>query len=168
MKKNDVVNAGTNNRYADGIDIRLVNLEPIVFFVGYKLTTSLGKHLDDINHAHIVSLMYELLTSATDTVDLSIGFDRDHGRRQQELTNNKNTKDKHHVRIKVKDVFGFSDCQEKATFGLGYKIKLTSSSDNSVLNKDKASNNGKSKVNSIEMYVPHYTASIPQQAILAK
>ena len=38
---------------------------------------SSGKHLEDISHAHIVSLMYKLITSAEDTDDLSIGFDRD-------------------------------------------------------------------------------------------
>ena len=103
----DVLRADNNNRYADGNDIRLVNLGPIALFSNYKLTTSSGKHLEDINHAHIVSLMYKLMTTAKDTNDLSIGFDRDRNRRQRELTNNKNIKGKYHVRIYLKDVFGF-------------------------------------------------------------
>ena len=60
----DVLHAATNNRYVDGNDIRLVNLGPISLFSNYKLTTSSGKHLENIDHAHIVSLMYKLLTSS--------------------------------------------------------------------------------------------------------
>ena len=51
----DVLQDATNNRYADGNDIRLVNFGPIGLFSKYKLTTSSGKHLEDISHAHIVS-----------------------------------------------------------------------------------------------------------------
>ena len=88
----DVLHAATNNRYADGNDIRLVNLGPIALFSNYKLTTSSGKHLEDVSHAHTVSLMYKLITTAKDMNDLSIGFDRDRTRRRSELTNNKNLK----------------------------------------------------------------------------
>ena len=61
----DAVHAATatNNRYVDGNDIRLVILGPIAFFSNYKLTSS-GKHLEDISHSHIVSLMYKLITTA--------------------------------------------------------------------------------------------------------
>ena len=126
----DVLHAATNNRYVDGNDIRLVNLGNVALFSNYKLTTSSGKHLGDLSHAHIVSLMYKLITSAKDN-DLSIGFDRDRGRRQRELNNNKIIKGKYHVRIMLKDVFGFSEHQEKATYGLGYKLTLTRNTDNS-------------------------------------
>ena len=53
----DVLHAATNNRYVDGNDIRLVNLGPVALFSNYKLTTSSGKHLEEISNAHIVSLM---------------------------------------------------------------------------------------------------------------
>ena len=66
-------------------------------FSNYKLTTSSGKHLENIDHAQIVSLMYKPLTSSKGSDDLSIGFDRDRGRRQRELTNNKTQKGKYHV-----------------------------------------------------------------------
>ena len=164
----DVLHAVTNNRYVDGNNIRLVNLGPIALFSNYKLTTSSGKHLEKIDHAHIVSLMYKLLTSSRGSDDLSIGFDRDRGRRQRELTNNKNIKGKYHVRIYLKDIFGFTEYQEKATYGLGYKLTMTRNSDNAVLNKDNAINVGKIKINAIEWYVPHYTPSIQQQPILSK
>ena len=60
----DVLHAATGNRYVDNNDITLVNLGPIALFSNCKLTTSSGKHLEDTNHAHIVSLMYKLLTSS--------------------------------------------------------------------------------------------------------
>ena len=164
----DVLHAANNNRYLDGNDVRLVNLGPIALFSNYKLTTSSGKHLENIDHAHIVSLMYKLITSSKGSDDLSIGFDRDCGRRQRELTNNKTQKGKYHVRSYLKDIFGFADYQEKATYGLGYKLTLTRNTDNAVLNKVNAINNGKNKINAIEWYVPHYTPSMQQQALLYK
>ena len=98
----DVLQAATNNRYVDANDIRLVNLGPITLFSNYKLTTSSGKHLEEISHAHIVSLMYKLLTSSKDSDDLSFGFDRNRGRRKNELSNNKAIKGKYHIRVYLK------------------------------------------------------------------
>ena len=142
----DVLHAATNNRYANNNEIRLVNLGPVGLFSNYKLTTSSGKHIENIDHAHIVSLMYKLLTSSKGSDDLSIGFDRDRTRRRNELTNKKNIKGKYHVRIYLKDIFGFAECQEKGTYGLGYKLSMTRNSDNAVLNKDNAINIGKLKL----------------------
>ena len=124
--------------------------------------------MKDISHAHIVSLVYKLITSAKNTVDLSIGFDRDRVMRQRELTNNKTQEGEFHLRNLLKDIFGFAGHQEKATFGLGYKLTLTKNFDNSVLKKANATNIGKIEINSIEWYVPHYTPSIPEQAALSK
>ena len=76
----DVLPAATNNSYVDGNDIKLVNLGPIALFSNYKLTNSSGKHLENIDHAHIVSLMYKLLTSSRGSDGLSIGFDCEGGR----------------------------------------------------------------------------------------
>ena len=163
-----VLHSATNIRYVDGIDIRLVNLGPIALFSNYRLKSSSGKHLENIDHAHIVSLMYKLLTSSKGSDDSSICFDRDRNRRQRELTKNKSQKGKYHVRIYLKDVFGFAEDQEKATYGLGYKLTLTRKSDNVVLNKGNAINKGKIKINAIECYVPHYTPSMQQQAVLSK
>ena len=89
-------------------------------------------------------------------------------RRQRELAHNKSQKGKYHVRIYLKDVFGFAEYQEKATYGLGYKLSLTRNSDNAFLNKGNAVNNGKIKINAIEWYVPHYTPSMQLQSILSK
>ena len=115
----DVLRADNSNRYIDNNDIRLVNLGPIALFSNYKLTTNSGKHLENIDHAHIVSIIYKLITSSRGSDDLSIGFDRDRTRRRNELTNNKNIKGKYHDRIYLRDVIGYAECQEKATYGLG-------------------------------------------------
>ena len=55
----DVIRVDISNRYVDANDIRLVNLGPIALFSNYKLTTSSGNYLEEISHAHIVSLMYK-------------------------------------------------------------------------------------------------------------
>ena len=158
----DVLKATTNDRYADTDDIRLINLGSIALFSNYKLTTSSGKHLENINHAHIVSLMYKLLSSSRDTDDLSISFDRSRDKRKRELLNNKTQKGKFHLRIYLKDVFGFAEYQETGTFGLSYRLTLTRNSDNTVLNKNNATANAKIKINGIEWYVPHYEPSLEE------
>ena len=158
----DVLHAATGNRYADGDDIRFVNLAVITLFSIYKLTTSSGKHLEEINHAHIVSLLYKLLPSSRGSDDLSVGFDCSRDNRKRELTNNKSIEGKYHLRIYLRDIFGFAEHQELATYDLGYKLTLTRNSDNAVLNKGSATNNGKNKINSLEWYVPHYTPSLEE------
>ena len=112
--------------------------------------------------------MYKLLTSSKGSDDLLVRFDRDRTRRRNELTNNKNIIGKYHVRIYLKDIFGYAENQQKATYGLGYKLTLTKNNDNVVLNKGNVINIGKIKINAIEWYVPHYTPSIQQQSILSK
>ena len=164
----DVLNAATNKRYADADDIWLINLAAIALFSNFKLTTSSGKHLKNNDHAHIASLMYKLLTSSRNSDDLSIGFDHYYNRRKREMTNNKNVKGKFHMKFHLKDIFGFAEHQEKATCGLGYKLTLTRNSDNAVLNKTNATAIGKIKINSIEWYVPHFTASPREQDISMK
>ena len=64
-------------RYANGDDTRLGNLGPVALFNAFILTTSSGKHLEDISHAYFVSLMFKLISSAKNSDDLFIGFDRD-------------------------------------------------------------------------------------------
>ena len=81
----EVIKKADNSRYGNGSDIRLVNLGPFALFSNFKLTTSSGKHLEDISHTHIVSLMYKLITSSKGSGDLSTGFDRSRKRRRDEL-----------------------------------------------------------------------------------
>ena len=77
----DVIKKADGSRYGNGNDIRLVNLGPIALFSIFKLTTSSGKHLEDNNHAHLVSLMHKLITSSKGSDDLSMGFDGSSARR---------------------------------------------------------------------------------------
>ena len=112
--------------------------------------------------------MYKLITSARNTDDFSIGFDRSRDRRKQELTNNKKIKGKYHVTNMLDDIFGFCGNQDKATCGLGYRLTISGNSDNAVLNRGNAINNTKIKIKSIDWYVKHYTPSIEQQRILMK
>ena len=95
-------------------------------------------------------------------IDLPIGFDPDRNRRQRGLTIIKTQKGKYHIRIYLKDVFGFAEYQDKGTYGLGYKLTLTRNTNNAVLNKDNAKNIGRIRINAIEWYVPHYTPSMQQ------
>ena len=141
----------------------LDNSGPIALFSNYKLTSSSGRHLQDINHAHIVSLLYKIITSSKDSDDLSIGFDRSRDKRQLELTNNKYKKGKFQGKNYLKDRFGFAEHQERGTYGLGNELTLTRNSDNAVLNKDNATAVGEIKINSIEWYVPQYGASVKEQ-----
>ena len=106
--------------------------------------------------------MYKLLTSSKDSDDLSIGFDRNRNNRNRELTNVKNIRGKFHVRIYLKDIFGFAEHQEKGTYGLGYKLTMTRNTDNAVLNKDNAVVVGRVKINSLNWYVPHYSPNMEE------
>ena len=120
----DVLHAATGNRFVDNNDIRLVNLGPFGLFGKYMLTASSGKHLENIEHGHVASLMYKLLTSIRNNDELSIGFDRSRERRKRELTNVKKIKGKYHVIIYLKDAFGFAEHRENCTNGLGYILTI--------------------------------------------
>ena len=141
---------------------------PVALFSNFKLATSSGKHLEDISHTHLVSLMSKLITSSKDSNDLSIGFDHSRNRRRDELALNKNIKGKYHVKIMLKDIFGFAEHQEKATYGLGYKLTLTRNKDDAVIDKVNGIADARIKNDHIHWYVPHYTPSIQQQSTLSK
>ena len=164
----EVIKKDDNSSYANDNDIKLVNLGPIALFSNFKLTTSSGKHLEDISHSHIVSLIYKLITSSKDSNDLSIGFDHSRNRRRDDLAPNKKSKGKYHVKIMLKDVFGYAELQEKATYGLGYKLALTRNKDDAVIDKANAIADARIKIDHIHWYVPHYTPSIQQQSTLSK
>ena len=125
--------------------------------------------MDDISHAHIVSLIYILISSGRGSDDLlSMSLDRDRGRRRQELPNIEDIKGKDHVRIMLKGNYDSAEQQEKDTFGLGYKLALTRININAILNKAEAIADSGIKIDIIHWHLPHYTHSIPQQVILSK
>ena len=157
-----------DSRYGNGNDIRIVNLGPIAMFSNFKLTTSTGKHLEHISHAHLGSLMYKLKTSSKNSDDLFIVFDRKRARRQDKMTDNKNVKGKFHRRIMLRNVFGFAEHQEKATYRLGYKLTLTRNKDDAVIDKTGGNADARIKNDHFHWYVSHYTHSMSQQAIMSK
>ena len=63
----------------------------------------------------------------------------------------------------LKDVFGFVKYQEKASFGLGYKLTLTSNKDDAVLYKAVVIADVRIKADQIHQIVPHYAPSIQQK-----
>ena len=158
----DVLKAASNNKYVDTSDIRLVNLGPIALFSNYKLTTTSGKHLEEISHAHFLSLLHKLLKSIKDSDDLSTGFDRIRGKKKSELSTNKSVKGKYQVTIYLKDIFVFAELQEKGIYCLGYNLTLTRNTDNAVLNKAAATNNAKVKIISLDWYVPQYSPNFEE------
>ena len=89
----------------------------------------------EIHIAHIICLMYKLISSSKDRDDLSISFHRDVTTREKELTNGKETRGNYRVTFYLKDGFGFAEHQENAIYGLGYKLTLQRNSDNHVLSR---------------------------------
>ena len=112
--------------------------------------------------------MEKQITSAKDADDFSVGFDRHRVRSQCELVWNKSIRGKYHVIIMLKNDFAFAEHQQKATYGLGYKLTLTTKKDDAVLKKAEAIANARIKLDNIHWYVPHYTPSIPQQGMISK
>ena len=110
------------------------------------MTTSSLKHLEDISRAHIVSLMYKLISSAIDTKDLSLGFGHSRNRKRDKLTANKIIKGKYHLRNMLKDVFGYAECQEKDTYGFGNKLTITRSKDVAVIDKAVCTADARNKI----------------------
>ena len=162
----EVIKKAGNSRYAIGNDIRLVKLGPIALFSIFKLRTSCGKNLEGFGHAHLVSSNCKLIISAEDTDNLSICFDWDRRRRRDEVTNNDKIREKYHLRIMLKEVFGFAKPQEKATYGLGKELTLTRGIDDANLDKAVGDADARIKTVYIQWCVPHYATSIPQRAIV--
>ena len=70
----------------------------------------------------------------------------------------------------LKDVVGFAEHQEKAIYGLGYKLTITRKNNNVVLNKATAPNVVEAKIviSGLDWFVPQHTPSVEQQALLSK
>ena len=66
-----------------------------------------------------------------------------------------------------KDVFGFAEHQEKATYGLDYKLTLTRKKDDAGIDKANGIADARIKIDQIHWYVPHYNPSM-QQNIMSK
>ena len=91
--------ASSHARYADGGHIRLIILLSFDFFIKYGLTSSSGKELEEIDTAHVICLMYKLISRSRVSDDLSIGFHRSIDIRERELNNIEITTGKYHVKF---------------------------------------------------------------------
>ena len=83
------------------------------------------------------------------------------------MTNNKNVKGKHHHRVVLKDVFGFAEHQEKASYVLGYKLTLTRNKNDAVVDKAAGTADARIKSDHIHWYISHYRTFIQEQGILS-
>ena len=99
---------------------------------------------------------------------MSIELDQDRGRRRDELINNTYKKGKHHLKSMLKDVFGFAEHQDKATYGLGYKLTITRNKDEAALHKTVALADARNKNDHIHLCVSQHRPSIENQGILSK
>ena len=68
----------------------------------------------------------------------------------------------------LREVFGFVEHQEKATYGLGCKLTLTRNKDEAIIVKVAGIADARFKIDLIHWYVAHYTPSIQQQSLLSK
>ena len=87
----------------------------------------------------------------------------------------KQTKGNSHLRIYLKDVFGFVEHHDNSTYGLGYKLTLQRNSDSHVLShpaqaKDAANLvlAGRVIIDDISWYVPHFTPSVINQKLISR
>ena len=90
--KNFEVLKQDDTRYADGDQISLMTFGPVALFSEAKLTTSSGKHLEEVDKLHTVKLTNKLLTSGQQTSELMYGFEELQATRRLELTTNKTEK----------------------------------------------------------------------------
>ena len=68
----------------------------------------------------------------------------------------------------LRDIFDFAEHQEKATYGRGYKLKLTRNKDDAIIHKAADIVDVTIEIDHITWYAPHYTPSIQQQNFLSK
>ena len=59
-----------NTRYANNDQISLVIFGPVALFSEAKLTTASGKHLENVENLHTISLLYNCSTSNQQTNEL--------------------------------------------------------------------------------------------------
>ena len=124
---------GAHPRHVDGDRKRLVVLGPTALFIKYRLTSSSGKKIEEIDKAHVICLMHSLISSKRDSDNLSYGFHRINEARERELTKKYSTNGNYHARIYSKVVFGFAKYQDNCPHGLSFKLNVQRKSNILVL-----------------------------------
>ena len=92
-----------------------------------------GKEIEENDNVQNICLLYDLISVSEDNDISSVGFQRNFEDQDRHLAKNKATIGKYHVRCFLKDVFGFAEHHENATYVLAYKITLLKNSDDHVL-----------------------------------
>ena len=155
-----------------GDHIGLPDWGPIALFIRHILTSSSRKELDEIEKAHVMCSIYNLLSNSRDKDDFSNGIHRSNDARERKLTEKKKSK-KNHVRVNLKDIFGFAEHRDKCTYDLGYKSVSQTNSDNHVLGYPAGSNDaanlvlaGRVITDDISMFVQLYNPDISNQKLM--
>ena len=68
----------------------------------------------------------------------------------------------------LKDVFGIAEHEDKATYGLGYKLTLKRITDDAVIDKAAGIAGARLKIDHFHWFVPHYITTVQQQGISSK
>ena len=117
--------------------IRFVYVLFVSFSREYQLFTRVGKHLKRIErNAHIISLMYNLLTLSKDSIDFSLRFDEKNARCKLAMTDDKIAHNSGRFPVKTypKDVFRFADQRKIGIYGLGQNITINRDLVDKVIN----------------------------------
>ena len=81
-------NAAPHDDCVTADDLRLVSSASFSLFSENQLNSSIGRHLEPIEYAHAVCLIYKIIPSSRDTNNLWIRFDGSKERCEEEMTNN--------------------------------------------------------------------------------
>ena len=109
---------GAHARYADDDNKGFLNLGPFALFNKYRLTSGSWTEIEETDNAHVICLLYNLVSSSRDSDEYQLVF-TEVLKLEKKMTNIETTKGNYQVVIHLKDVFGVAEQQEKCTFGLG-------------------------------------------------
>ena len=125
----------------------------MALFNFYEFTKSNRKLSDVVSHARSFSWMHILVSLSKGSTDLFKSFDRDCGRRQQELIKDENEQGTYHDVNMVR----VAEHQKKATSILAFILTITTKGSATVLKQAgpaEAAREAKFVKSSIDLYVP--------------
>ena len=115
--------ASPGNVYSYAEYVGSVKLFLMAVFSKFKLNSSSRKEIEKIENAHFACFC-KFLKSSKDSDELSIDFHPSIEISKREITHNRRIEDNYQFTNYLKAVLSFAGYQEKATYGLGYKITL--------------------------------------------
>ena len=160
-----LIRQDNSKRFSAAENTKLAKLEPIALFCENELSNRNEKEKLYVDHANIACSMYKLLTTPRGHHDSSIRFARDILERAEKRITMKRIRGKFHNTILIKDVFGFAEHQQYATFGLSYKLTLKTKNNYTVLSRNVGTVDGQIAI-FLTFYVLHCTRNVIQQGLL--